>query len=289
VKLDHGVSGTGNAILDLAGLPAPGTPAERDAVRRRLPEMRFELASLAYPRFLEKLSERRGIVEERIEAKEIRSPSVQLRVTPLGEVELLSTHDQLLGGAGGQSYLGCRFPADPAYATAISREAEKIGRRLAREGVLGRFALDFVVARDDGGPWRPFGIELNLRKGGTTHPFLTLQFLTDGAYDAASGEFRTPAGVRKFFVASDHVESPRYRGLAPDDLFDLALRHRLHFDESRLRGIVFHMMSALPERGRTGMTAVADSPEEADELHARFLRVLEEEAAASWTPVTPRP
>jgi hypothetical protein len=37
------------------------------------------------------------------------------------------------------------------------------------------------------------------------------------------------------------------------------------------------------------MTAVADSPEEADELHARFLRVLVEEAAASWTPVTPRP
>ncbi len=62
--------------------------------------------------YLAKLAERGGIVEERIAGDEVRSPSVQLRVTPLGEVELLSTHDQLLGGPSGQSYLGCRFPAD---------------------------------------------------------------------------------------------------------------------------------------------------------------------------------
>ena len=43
---------------------------------------------------------------------EFRSPSAQLRISPLGEVERLSTHDQLLGGPTGQSYLGCRFPAD---------------------------------------------------------------------------------------------------------------------------------------------------------------------------------
>src|SRR5262249_37396117 len=153
-------------------------------VRALLPHMRFEMTALAYPRFLEKLAQQKGIVEERIEASEIRSPSVQLRVTPLGEVELLSTHDQMLGGESGQSYLGCRFPADEASATLISREAAKIGRRLAKEGVLGRFALDFVVARDGGGPWKPYAIEINLRKGGTTHPFLTLQFLTDGAYDS---------------------------------------------------------------------------------------------------------
>ena len=36
-----------------------------------------------------------------------------MRVTPLGQLEVLSTHDQLLGGPSGQSYLGCIFPADP--------------------------------------------------------------------------------------------------------------------------------------------------------------------------------
>jgi hypothetical protein len=280
IKLNEGVSGTGNANLDVSRLPAPGSPGEADAVRRALPTMHFELESLGYPRFLEKLAERQGIVEERIEAEEIRSPSVQLRVTPLGEVELLSTHDQLLGGPSGQSYLGCRFPADEAYASAISREAAKIGARLAKEGVLGRFALDFVVARRKGGEWSPYGIELNLRKGGTTHPFLTLQFLTDGTYDPETAHFTAPGGRRKFFVASDHVESERYRALTPEDLFDLALREGLHFDQTRLRGIVFHMMSALPEWGRTGLTAVGDDPEDAERLYQQFLRALEAETAA---------
>ena len=70
-----------------------------------------------------KLAQRGGIVEEVIAGAELRSPSVQLRVIPGGAVELLSTHDQVLGGPNGQSYLGCRFPADFAYARAISEAA----------------------------------------------------------------------------------------------------------------------------------------------------------------------
>ena len=66
-------------------------------------------------------------------------------------MEVQSTHDQVLGGASGQSYMGCSFPADPAYAVAITREAVKVGDRLCREGVLGRFAVDFVVVRDAAG------------------------------------------------------------------------------------------------------------------------------------------
>jgi len=281
VKLNEGASGGGNANLDLRGLPTSGAPNEKDAIRKALPTMVFESSALDYPRFLRRLAERQGIVEERIEADEVRSPSVQLRVTPLGEVEVLSTHDQLLGGASGQSYLGCRFPADAAYAGLISREAEKIGQRLAREGVLGRFALDFIVARGKGGGgWLPYAIEINLRKGGTTHPFLTLQFLTDGTYDPTSAQFRAPNGQRKYFVASDHLESDAYRGLVPDDLFDLALRRGLHFDQSRLTGVVFHMMSALPECGRVGLTALADSPEDAQALYDKVVAAIDEETGA---------
>ena len=92
-----------------------------------------------------------GIVEERIVGEELLSPSVQLRARPDGSVELLSTHDQLLGGASGQSYLGCLFPADPAYSRLISEPAQRIGDRLAAAGALGRFAIDFVVVKDETG------------------------------------------------------------------------------------------------------------------------------------------
>src|SRR6266516_4033757 len=277
VKLNEGVSGEGNAVVDLTGLPQSGDPREGTAIEDRLKTMQFELKGITYDSYMRKLEERKGIVEERITGEEVRSPSVQLRITPLGAVELLSTHDQLLGGPSGQSYLGCAFPADSDYASLITREAAKIGKRLAREGVIGRFALDFVVVRSSNGKWDPYAIEINLRKGGTTHPFLTLQFLTDGAYDSETAIFTAPSGQQKFFVASDHVESPHYRTLTPDDLFDIVVRHNLHFDQTRQTGVVFHMMSALGELGRTGMTAVGNSHADAKALYGRAVAVLDEE------------
>ena len=280
VKLNEGVSGEGNAVVDLTNLPSvagiadPGR--ERAAIADRLRAMQFELKGTTYDNYINKLKERKGIVEERIMGDEFRSPSVQLRVTPLGNVELLSTHDQLLGGPSGQSYLGCVFPADTGYASLITREAAKVGRRLAKEGVIGRFALDFVVVRSNG-KWDPYAIEINLRKGGTTHPFLTLQFLTDGTYDPNTAIFTAPSGQQKFFVASDHVESPHYRTLTPDDLFDIVVRYNLHFDQTRQTGVVFHMMSALGELGRMGLTAVGNSHEDAKAIYTRALNVLDQE------------
>jgi PGM1 C-terminal domain/ATP-grasp domain len=276
VKLNEGVSGEGNAVIDLRGLPSLIVKA---TLEERLRGMKFELQGVTYDSYMEKLHERKGVVEERIMGEEFRSPSVQLRVTPLGKVELLSTHDQLLGGPTGQSYLGCVFPADTAYASLITREAAKVGKRLAKEGVIGRFALDFVVVRAKNGKWEPYAIEINLRKGGTTHPFLTLQFLTDGTYNPETGIFTAPNGQQKFFVASDHVESPRYRTLTPDDLFDIVVRHNLHFDQTRQTGVVFHMMSALGELGRTGLTAVGDSHEDAKAMYERAVAVLDQETA----------
>ena len=276
VKLNEGVSGEGNAIVDLNALPVPGSSKEVAMLQERLRSMQFELEGVTYDSYMSKLQERKAVVEERIMGEEFRSPSVQLRVTPLGAVELLSTHDQLLGGPSGQSYLGCVFPADTGYAALITREAAKVGRRLAKEGVIGRFALDFVVLRSNG-KWEPYAIEINLRKGGTTHPFLTLQFLTDGTYDPDTAIFTAPNGRQKFFVASDHVESPQYRTLTPDDLFDIVVRHNLHFGQTRQTGVVFHMMSALGELGRMGLTAVGNSHEEAKATYDRAIAVLNEE------------
>jgi hypothetical protein len=278
VKLNEGVSGEGNALVDLRNLPAPGGLEEREGVIHRLQSMQFERPDMPFAAYLAKFDQRGGIVEERITGVELRSPSVQLRVTPGGEVELLSTHDQMLGGPSGQQYLGCRFPADFAYARAISVDAAKIGSRLAREGVVGRFALDFVVVKATDGSWTPYAIELNLRKGGTTHPFLTLQFLTDGRYDPATALFLTPAGREKHLVATDHLESPLLRAMSLDDLFDIVARHGLHFDQSRQSGVVFHMMSCLTEHGRVGLTAVGDTPAQADATLHRAERILLDEA-----------
>ena len=138
-----------------------------------------------------------------------------------------------------------------------------------------------VLASSRGGAWRPYAIEINLRKGGTTHPFLTLQFLTDGSYDPEAAVFTAPGGQRKYFIASDHLESPSYRAFTPEDPFDVAVRHGLHFNQTRQTGVVFHMVSALGDCGRFGLTAVGDTPADALALYDRAIAVLGEEAAAA--------
>jgi hypothetical protein len=283
VKLNEGVSGEGNAMVDLTALPAPGHADERAAIVARVEAMRYELASATYESYIAKLTERGGIVEERIAGSDFRSPSAQLRITPLGQVEALSTHDQVLGGPTGQMYLGCRFPANAEYGPTIMHEALKVGRRLMEEGVLGRFAIDFVAVRNEQGAWEVYAIEINLRKGGTTHPFLTLQFLTDGRYEHERGAFVTPRGESKCFVATDHLESPRYRTLTHEHLFDLAVRHGLHFDQSRQQGVVFHMLNALAELGMVGLTAVGNTHDEADALYRRTVAALDSEAGPAIT------
>jgi hypothetical protein len=281
VKLNEGVSGSGNALVRLSGLPSPGSGDERAAILERLNTMELEAENLTLDVYLAKFAEGAGIVEERITGTGLESPSVQLRVLPDGAVQLLSTHDQLLGGASGQMYLGCVFPAAAQYARLITQHAETIGKQLAEQGALGRFAVDFVVMRGGDGEWTAYAIELNLRRGGTTHPFLTLQFLTDGRYDPATALFLTPRGQEKHLVATDHLESEKLRGLSVPDLFDIVARHGLHFDQSRQVGIVFHMISCITELGRIGLTAVGDSPAEADKRYREAERILLEEAGAS--------
>ena len=281
VKLNEGVSGAGNALVDLRGIADTADSDRRSEVAQRVRSMQLESPTTPMAAYEAKFEQNGGVVEERIVGVELLSPSVQLRVMPDRSVELLSTHDQLLGGTSGQSYLGCIFPADRAYSRLISAPAITIAERLAREGALGRFAIDFVVKRDAGGSWSAYAIELNLRKGGTTHPFLTLQFLTDGSYDGASGRFLLPGGAQRHLVATDHFESSELRALAVEDLFDIVARHGLHFDQSRQAGVVFHMISSLTEHGRIGLTAVGQSPEEAMRIYEHAQHVLFAEAATA--------
>jgi len=269
LKLDRGVSGLGNALVDVAGALADGALAGA---------LELEDTEAVVDDYLDALAVGGGIVEERIEGEDFRSPSAQLRISPSGQVEILSTHDQVLGGPHGQTYFGCRFPADPAYAPRIAVEALKIGRRLAREGVIGRCAVDFVAVRHNG-DWEPYAIEINLRCGGTTHPFMAISTLTDGVYDPLAGEFRTRLGDLKHYVATDHLDAPAYAALTPDDLLDVVAERSLGWDAEREAGVALHMVSALAVAGRIGLTAIGDTPSEAQALYRELKQTLDGLAA----------
>jgi hypothetical protein len=276
VKHNEGVSGFGNAIIDMRSLPLD---ASVNDVLHLLDSIPVDQHVNGVEGYFSVLFDEGGVVEAMIEGDTISSPSVQLRITPLGDVEVLSTHDQILGGDSGQVFLGSCFPAQPGYAVQISQSARKVGEQLAAQGVIGRFALDYMVVQQPDGSWEEHAIEINLRKGGTTHPFLTLQFLTDGRYDEDRAVFVAPSGSEKFYVASDHMFVEGIETLTPHDLLEIAVIRDLHFDQSHQVGTVFHMLSAMPTHGYVGVTCIGDTEDEAHARYAEVVEVLTEEVA----------
>src|SRR5262249_45859098 len=153
---------------------------------------------------------------------------------------------QVLGGPGGQVFLGCTFPADAAYSREVQDAGSRVAEVLRQEGALGRFGIDFISLRR-GGPRGGFSPEINIRQGGTTHPYLMLQYLTDGTYDPSTGLYQTPTGHPCYYYATDNIANPAYLGLTPDDLIDIAVTHQLHFDAATQQGVVFHLIGATSE------------------------------------------
>ncbi len=274
IKLNEGFSGDGNAILKLPeDIHALSRKEWRDFIENHI---KIVASDLKYKSFLKKLKEMGGIVEEFIVSEIIKSPSVQVRINPIGEIKIISTHDQVLGGESDQVYQGAIFPADAEYAQEISQISYIIAEKMRDLGVIGRWGLDFMSFKN-GDIWTHYAIEINLRKGGTTHPFLMLQFLTEGDYDADSGEYFLKNGQKRYYFATDNLQDEAYKGLTPIDLLDIIMRHGLHYQHSSHEGVMFHLISALSEYGKLGMLCIAQSKKEAIDLYHDVVRIIDSE------------
>ena len=284
MKLNEGFSGEGNALFYFEDLsPSLSKKALSDAIYDRLPtDLRFEAPMESWPSFIEKYADMAGVVEAFVEGENKASPSAQCRVNALGEAQVISTHDQVLGGPSGQVFMGCTFPSASDYRLDIQRSAARVGEVLAGRGVMGRWAVDYVSVPDGEGGWDHQAIEINLRKGGTTHPFLTLKFLTDGLYNSDDGLFYAQSGRPKYYFASDTIQEDRYKGLRAQDLVDIVVYHGLHFHGPSERGVVFHLIGALSEFGKMGVVAIGDNAKQARFLYEQTLQVLDEEVGPGW-------
>jgi len=275
VKLEYGTSGEGNATFNFDGAPKTGIAAwAREALPERLA---YESSVESWEPYSTKFAEMGGIVEAWVEGEDKRSPSVQCRIDPLNRLFLISTHDQVLGGPSKQVFLGCTFPAEDDYRLDIQEVGLKVGEVLREEKALARFGVDFVsVPTDDG--WKNYAIEINLRKGGTTHTFDILQYLTEGTYQPDTGLFLTPQGGPRFYYATDNLLNPDYKRLTPEDLMDIAAVNGLHFDGAKQEGVFFHLIGSLSGFGKIGLVCVASYPGGAKRLYKATVETLEREA-----------
>ena len=274
IKMNDGFSGDGNAIYTYPAME-PDNLLEKNIEATLSQHLKTVAKDVSEKLFFEKFQSMGGIVEVFLEGEVKTSPSVQCVITPSKKIEIVSTHDQLLGGEDGQIFLGAIFPADEAYNIEIAREGKRIAQTLAARGAIGRFAIDFISVKQPDGSWKHYAIEINLRKGGTTHPFLMLQFLTDGTYNAGTGEYLTAGGNKRFYFASDNVCSEKYKGLTPDDLMDISIFHNLMYDSAAQEGVMFHLVGALSEFGKLGLVCVGNSPEKAKAYYDKTIRILD--------------
>jgi hypothetical protein len=269
LKLDDSGAGDGNVVIRVDDLEAPRSEIAGRRLRSRVNSLE--------PWYLKEL-ESGCVAEVRITGDLFSSPSAQVEILPDGTTRVLSTHEQILGGDDDQIYLGCRFPADPAYSTEIGAHAQAAAGALHERGALGRAAIDFVASCPLGGAWAVHAIEVNLRKGGTTHPYSALRHLAPGRYDAESGVYIDNSGQEKFYVASDNLVHETWTGIPESDVLAALEQAGLTFDRDSRTGVVPYMLSCLVIDGRFGVTAIADSPEQADDLHQATIAAVQDRA-----------
>jgi hypothetical protein len=256
VKHDNGGSGEGNLVVGIRDLD--GQPVDSESLRHLLDQAvpdwyRLDLAA-------------GGVVEELVSGEPFTSPSAQVDIAPDGTVEVAATHEQVLSGAHRQVYAGCTFPANPDYTGVLARHARSVGGRLADLGARGRLSVDFVAVRQ--GTWDVMAIEVNLRKGGTTHPLTALRHLVPGRYDADGGRWIAAGGDTRCYSSTDNLLEPAWQGLRADAAIDAVTRSGADFDRATGTGVVLHALSGLAIDGRCGVTAIGRTREEADALIA---------------------
>ncbi|WP_377644909.1 peptide ligase PGM1-related protein [Oryzobacter terrae] len=255
VKLDNSGGGEGNWVMSTRDAAGAELATSELATRVETESPPWFLADLALG----------GVVEELVTGSEISSPSGQAEIRPDGEVVLLATHEQDMGGDDGHVFTGSRFPADGAWAPEIGRHVLAVGRRLAEAGAVGWLAVDFVAHRDGDGSL--VAVDLNLRKGGTTHSFTALQCLARGAYDPERCEWVCDEdGSTRSYRSSDAVGGPGWLGMSPSRAIDSLTAAGLAFDHARGTGVVLHMFPGLDRDGTVGVTAIGRSAAEADDL-----------------------
>lgn len=275
VKLNCMAGGRGNAPL----------PLELNRWRAHSPSRRrsslmhaLEQLAMPLPHWREELQARGAIAQAIIASPpgdrraRLSSPSIQLWISARGSVEVLSSHEQLLAGPHGMSFAGCRFPARAAYRSELMTIGRRVGEHLAHLGCRGPVLLDLLARRDPQG-WRLWAIEINLRKGGTTHPFQLATSLAGRGIDPGSGLLLDANGRPVFYEACDAIAQPQWRGLLPEQLLDAMVRQGLYFDQTRLQGCIPHRLGALGEHGLLGVTVLGRSRRQAAAGMRRLLQL----------------
>ena len=289
IKLDQGAAGRGNCVFSVENF------LEHDeieiSVKTNLEKLscsihkqfknysQFELENETAEHYIKEFNKIGGIAELYISGKIKYSPSVQLSISTAGIPSIVSTHEQILGGMENQKYLGCAFPALPDHRKLIIKEAKKVSAWMARKGMIGHFGIDFIAMKNkqEDKP-KVYPIEINLRKGGTTHPFRIAYYLTRSKYNKLDGILyngKTPI----YYISRDFIVDEKYKKFEPNELIELVQNSKINFNKNTKKGVLVFMSGTIREYGRFGAICIGHSPEDAQIYFKKLLRLVNTHSA----------
>lgn len=215
-KIDDEFSGRGHAYLDVATLKVVQTlrreketrPAGAwsdidnqrrvrevlvSALQKKLSRRAVICQPILYPTwnaFMRGFCRLGGVIEA-AQLEVLGNPSVNMFLSPSGNVSITSTHEQLFGRPYVQ--MGYRFPSDSVPYEALAGASQAIGVQLSKLGIMGYVGVDFVTFWDAAvGAQRLWAVDLNLRLTPTACSFGLFNFLMRGRLDPKTGDYLVP-------------------------------------------------------------------------------------------------
>ena len=270
VKLNFGVSGQGNMKLDLPeskiwqGL----LPKEKEySIRKCFESARLFNKTLKASDFKKRIIEEGAVVEEFISNEIISSPSAQILCKP-DSIDLISTHHQILDKSG-QKFLGGSYPCDDQFREKIETFSIKVGQKLKELKVFGVVSIDFLISKNKKTNELDYHlIELNIRKGGTTHPFMLSNFAVKSGEHFDAGPPSREFVDNYVYRSNDNFYPCRTRYSCQKEILEKATAEGILFSRKKKEGVIFHLLSSYEETGKVGYTILASSKDRVDQLEA---------------------
>lgn len=277
LKLNNGVSGEGNALIELPKCYNEYnqlTPLEQKSlILKSIKSMHFFAPKMNFKKFEERLVHG-SILELFIEGENMISPSCQGIIHPNGEVIILSTHEQVMNQSG-QTFLGSKFPANNVYRQKLTKETKKIGKVLAEKGVIGPFGVDFLLV-DNEERVNLYAIEINIRAGGTTHPYFLTKKITKATYDEDKAILKTKDGREIYYQSNDNVISDKLKSRSSKQFLNYMHERKLIYSDIDKNGVAFHLLDAIYPFGKVGFTAISTSRQGVQDLFKKTMSAIQE-------------
>lgn len=245
IKIDEGISGAGNTIIDKEEFSRLDSAEKRSVIDQAMHK-------------LTQAGEQSAAVFEGWISNVVASPSVQVEVFPDGKYEIVSMHDQLLEGDA-QWYIGCVYPPNSINEEQSKRlkgDVKIIVEQLSREGYYGFLGLDTIINRDGDIYW----VEANARKTGTFYPKTIAERLNRGSLNNV------------YYIATDLINSA-LKG-AKFQKIKLLLDDLLYPIKGENRGVFLYNVGALKDAGRFDIVCFGESPSDAHQLYLEAKSII---------------